>query len=273
MKEKDIYERFLNEDKSAYLIQQEVKKQNPDASYPPIHDMIVRLFEKGTLIEIQKEGPNPRKTRWFRITTTGLGRLYTLKRKDKKDLEDLEFHHSKDAKKIIDKIYQKVEEMIKVTYNVSFYNDGRGKLFKEALSVSPSLIKSFEKEEIKVRVIEDRDLFSNILKNNPEEANYCLDIIPDENLFLYKRYLGEMLPIECLARDYERYKDDKIKILLGKYLLFLSKEEWKRKNERKALNDKAKKLKKSCTDNWVLYIPPVGTPVLACKGCPEYSKK
>lgn len=273
MKEKDIHELFLNGDKTIYQIFQEKKKQNPDASYPPVYHMIKRLSEEGALIEVEKRGKNPRKAKWFTITTTGLAKLYFLRREDRKDLEDLKFHHSKDAKEIIDKIYQEVEAIIKKMYNVSFYNDGRGKLFKEALSVSPSLIEFFENEKIAVRIIKDPELFSYVFKNYPGASGFCFDVIPDENLFLCKRFLGEMLPIECVARDYEKYHDDRIKVLLGKYLLFSSRKKWERKKEQETLNKKIGKIKKSCTDNWILYIPPVGEPVLACKGCPEYTKK
>lgn len=273
MKEKDIHELFLDEDKTIYQIFQEKKKQNPDASYPPVYQMIKRLSDEGALIEVKRREKNPRKARWFTITTTGLAKLYFLRREDRKDLEDLRFHHSKDAKEIIDKIYQKVEAIIKKMYNVSFCDDERGKLFKEALSVSPTLIEFFEKKKIDVRTVKDPELFNYVLENSPGENGFCFDVIPDEILFLCKRFLGEMLPIECVARDYEKYHDDRIKVLLGKYLLFLSKEEWERKKEQETLNKKIGKIKKSCTDNWILYIPPVGMPVLACKGCPEYSKK
>lgn len=257
-----ILEALLTGDKTIYQLFKEKTKKYPDdskVSYPPVNLMVRKLVKQGLIEENKKKKVSLRKEKWHKITRVGLARLYLLRRGDR---EDLEFHHSKDAKEIIEGIYEWY-----CTYPIGESKGERSTLFREALNVSPSLVTFFEKEDINVHMIDLVRIIKDIKINYlPEEFFY--HVIPDKIAY-GKKFLGMLLPIECLARDCNNYQDDiskdsrctvdEIKNVLAKYLLLQMKVD---KEERQT----AERLKKErCSFESVIYIPPIGPPTIGSK--------
>lgn len=261
-----ILEALQAGDKTIYQIfKEKVKKINkpknePKTSYPPVNLMVKKLAKQGLIEETKKKKVSPRKEKWHKITRAGMAMLYILRRGDR---EELEFHHSEEAKELIEGIYQWYR-----TYSIGESVGERSTLFREALDVSPSLVTFFKEVDMNVHMIDLVRIMKDMKTiNNYSPGEFFYHMIPDDIAY-GKKFLGMLLPIECLARDYYKYwgdtsKDsrwiDMIKDVLAKYLLLQMDED---KKERQT----AERLKKeNCSFESVIYIPPMGQPTIGSK--------
>lgn len=283
--ERRVLEELFDGNKNIYQICNEVKKRKKQTPYPTIHRAVKRL-EKGMFVKMV--GTGVRKSKEYRITPLGMIVLYFAKR-GKSD--PLDFHRSKDAQKIIDRFIR------------AFFKNEEEKMKEhvllKTLRVSPSFAVNamlFLTYQSKPMVIRNPSLFREIFSRSFSHGEYIHYQQQDENS-LHLVFLARAFPLMFLARDFMDYPDDnKIRETLigalvkgnkatGKRLVEMRTEtfnivfkaiqtgvidpkrsarEQQKKFEGYVMDKEKECYEKVPWEQWFIYIPPMGEPVLAC---------
>ena len=283
--EKRVIEELFDGNKNIYQICNEVKKRKKKTPYPTIHRAVKRL-EKGMFVKMV--GTGVRKSKEYEIMPLGMLVLYLAKR-GKSD--PLDFHRSKDAQKIIDRFIR-----------VCFKNEEekmKENVLLKTLRVSPSFAEIamlFLTYPIKPTVIRNPSLFREIFRRSFSHREYIHYQRQDENS-LHLGFLAQAFPLMFLARDFMEYPDDnEIRETLIGALVKGNKATGKRLVEmrtetfnivfkaiqagvidpKRSARGQQKKFKgyiidkenecygKMPWEQWFIYIPHMGEPVLAC---------
>jgi len=255
--DKYVMETLINGGKNIYQIHKQVKLKNKSTPYPTVLRSVKKLEDAELIKNI---GIGLRNSKIYDLTLLGIGVTYMTKRGN---IDPLEFHQSGVAQEVIKKFIEKFFE-----HKISELND---LLLIKALFVSPSLAENtmLLHHTVMPIVIKDPSLIQEIISKaypSPGPIHYW----HLNETSLKKRYLNYTYPMTFLAIDSKKYPNDKkIKKLLIEGVVESNKQvairfEDLKKNLKKHKVNKDSNKEKIPFDNFFIFLPPGGEPILAC---------